>query len=165
MFKYHFSNFTKHAFHFIFVCSIAFGSTVIFPFIPNEYSLFFLFQTNILYSSFFISLTLSFHSKLFQLQKLNRFTFLHCFYRNKIITYSRMKNDWLSWMDSDPNLFPFEPFLFFLDNSKTFYETSAIEEAFCRVPKFVGALLFWFSGSGSGGGLFDSVVVGVLVMN
>ena len=63
-----------------------------------------------------------------------------------------MKNDWLSWMDSDPNLFPFEPFLFFLDNSKTFYETSAIEEAFGRVSKFAGALLFWFSGGGGGGG-------------
>lgn len=63
-----------------------------------------------------------------------------------------MKNDWLSWMDSDPNLFPFEPFFFFLDNSKTFYESSAIEEAFGRVSKFAGALLFWFSGGGGGGG-------------
>ncbi|GAU47954.1 hypothetical protein TSUD_06880 [Trifolium subterraneum] len=71
-----------------------------------------------------------------------------------------MKNDWLSWMDSDPNMYPLQPFVFnnflrsqflqsFLENSRNFYETSAIDEAFGHLSKFAGAFLFWFNGSGS----------------
>jgi hypothetical protein len=77
-----------------------------------------------------------------------------------------MKNDWLSWMDSDPNIYPLQPFVFnnflgsqflqsFLQNSRNLYESSAIEEAFGHVSKFAGALLFLFTGGGSnfcGGG-------------
>ncbi|CAK8569880.1 unnamed protein product [Lathyrus sativus] len=72
-----------------------------------------------------------------------------------------MKNDWLPWMDSDPDLFPLEPFInnflhshflqSFIQNSRTFYVpgASAIEETFGRVSKIAGAVLFWASGGGS----------------
>lgn len=73
-----------------------------------------------------------------------------------------MRNDWLRWMDSDPEIFPLEPFAFhdflgsqllrsLVDNSRSFYVPgcSALEEAFGHVSKVAGALLFWFSGGSS----------------
>ncbi|XP_004498865.1 fatty-acid-binding protein 2 [Cicer arietinum] len=73
-----------------------------------------------------------------------------------------MNNDWLSWMDSDPDIFPLQPFVFnnflsFMENSRNFYVpgSSALEEAFCHVSKFAGALLFWFSGGSSANAVRD----------
>ncbi|XP_027368924.1 fatty-acid-binding protein 2 isoform X2 [Abrus precatorius] len=74
-----------------------------------------------------------------------------------------MKNDWLSSMDSDSDLFSsLDPFVFrkflgshllhsFVDNSKSFYVpgSSALEEAFGHMSRLAGALLLWFSGASS----------------
>lgn len=85
-----------------------------------------------------------------------------------------MKNDWLPWMDSDPDIFSLEPFVLnnffgshnflrsFMENSRNFYVPGslAIEEAFGHVSKFAGALLFWFSGGRSGPIRFGGGVCG-----
>ncbi|CAL0322686.1 unnamed protein product [Lupinus luteus] len=65
-----------------------------------------------------------------------------------------MRNDWLSSMDSDPDiLFPFDSFIFGLHyhSSRKFFVPGslAIQEAFGRVTKLAGALLFWLSSSSS----------------
>ncbi|XP_058725010.1 fatty-acid-binding protein 2 isoform X2 [Vicia villosa] len=117
---------------------IAFNSTALFPSINHTQRIF----PSLPFCSFHsLSLSPPFHS--------NRIN--HTNYKN-----SQMKNDWLPWMDSDPDLFPLQPFLnnflqSFLQNSTTFYVpgTSAIEETFGRVSKFAGAVLFWVSGAGS----------------
>lgn len=71
-----------------------------------------------------------------------------------------MRNDWLSSMDSDPDIFSFDPFLFHnifgsnllhYDSSRNFFVPGslALQEAFGHVTKLAGALLFWFSGCSS----------------